>query len=140
MGDEYPMSQVPNNTFKLKRGQQSAVEQANPLLQAGEPIVIFCNDGKTRFKVGDGYTLYNDLEWTSGDSQREVMTYPNRFDFPNPPAPEYYGSVFKATNEAKLYQWNPAKFIYESLNTVNVEITMSDIEIINGGTAVDLMD
>lgn len=132
------MSTTPNHTYKLKRGQQAAIERVNPLLQAGEPIVVFCIDGKTRLKIGDGTTLYNDLDWVAGDSQREVLTYPSKYDFPNPPTPEYIDCIFKATEEAKLYQWNPTKVIYETLNTEDLEITVTDIETINGGTATDL--
>lgn len=54
------------HTYKLKRGRQDAVERANPLLLAGEPIVVYCNDGKTRMKIGNGKDYYQDLEFIGG--------------------------------------------------------------------------
>ena len=132
------MSQIANNTFKLKRGQQAAVERTNPLLQAGEPIAVFCTDGKTRLKIGDGYTLYNDLDWVAGDSQREVLTYPTFADIPKPPPTEYIDCIFKVTDTSKLYQYNPVKLIFERLDEDDVDVTVDNIEVINGGTAADL--
>lgn len=41
-------------TYQLKRGLQSVIEAKNPILAEGEPIVIFCNDGSTKLKIGDG--------------------------------------------------------------------------------------
>lgn len=54
------------HTYKLKRGKQDAVERANPLLLAGEPIVVYCNDGKTRLKIGNGRDYYLDLGFIGG--------------------------------------------------------------------------
>ena len=132
------MSQAANNTFKLKRGQQAAVERENPLLQAGEPIAVFCIDGKTRLKIGDGYSYYNELDWVAGDSQREVLTYPTYADIPKPPAIEYIDCIFKVTDTSKLYQYNPIKLVFERLDEDDVDVTVDNIEIINGGTAADL--
>ena len=50
-----------NITYKLKRGTDSALKQLNPVLQAGEPIVVFCSNGQIQLKIGDGQTPYNDL-------------------------------------------------------------------------------
>ena len=41
-------------TYQLKRGLQSVIEAKNPILAEGEPIVIFCNDGSTKLKIGEG--------------------------------------------------------------------------------------
>lgn len=55
--------------YKLKGGEEAAVERANPFLERREPIVVYCTDGKTRMKIGDGIHLYNDLQWVGGTSQ-----------------------------------------------------------------------
>lgn len=57
---------VVNHTYKLKRGKEDAVNRANPLLLAGEPIVVYCNDGKTRLKIGDGKHYYSELLFIGG--------------------------------------------------------------------------
>ena len=53
-------------TYQLKRGLQSVIEAKNPILAEGEPIVIFCNDGSTKLKIGDGKTPYVELDYISG--------------------------------------------------------------------------
>lgn len=47
-------TKIVNITYQLKRGLQSVIEAKNPILAEGEPIVIFCNDGSTKLKIGDG--------------------------------------------------------------------------------------
>lgn len=131
-------TQVINHTYKLKRGQEDAVNRANPFLEAGEPIVVYCNDGKTRLKIGDGKQLYDKLEFIGGTEQREVLTFNTHFDFPYPPQDKEQYAIYKAMNEAKLWQWNTTKFRYEPLNNVDVEVTLEDIDYISGGTALDL--
>lgn len=53
-------------TYQLKRGPQSVIESKNPILAEGEPIVIFCDDGSTRLKIGDGETPYLELAYVGG--------------------------------------------------------------------------
>ena len=53
-------------TYQLKRGLQSVIEAKNPILAEGEPIVIFCNDGSTKLKIGDGKTPYSELTYVGG--------------------------------------------------------------------------
>ena len=133
-------TQIINHTYRLKRGQQQAVERANPLLDSGEPIVVFCSDGKTRMTIGDGKHYYNELEFIGGTEKQEVLTYPTRYDFPVPPSVENFDSIFKATNEAKLWQWNSTKYKYEALDNVDVEVSLDDIDIISGGEVSDLLE
>lgn len=52
-----------DHTYQLKGGTQEAVELNNPLLARREPVVVFCNDGITRVKIGDGIHHYDELEW-----------------------------------------------------------------------------
>lgn len=132
-------TQVINHTYRLKRGKEDAINRVNPILEAGEPIVVFCKDGSTKIKIGDGVTSYLDLEFVGERGSQEVITYPTHFDFPNPPSDEQINSIFKATNEAKLWQWNDDKFRYELLNNVEVDVIVDDIDIISGGTALDLI-
>lgn len=54
---------VEEHLYKLKGGEQEAVEAANPLLERREPLVIYGKDGKTRIKIGDGKHPANDLPY-----------------------------------------------------------------------------
>lgn len=65
-------------TYQLKRGPQSVIEAKNPILAEGEPIVIFCEDGSTKLKIGDGRTPYLELDYVGGtineDSDGDVVS------------------------------------------------------------------
>lgn len=65
-------------TYQLKRGSQSVIEAKNPILAEGEPIVIFCEDGSTKLKIGDGQTPYLELDYVGGtineDSDGDVVS------------------------------------------------------------------
>lgn len=50
-----------NITYKLKRGTDVALRRVNPVLAAGEPIVVFGSEGQIQFKIGDGKTPYTEL-------------------------------------------------------------------------------
>ena len=52
--------QVIKHLYTLKRGEEEALNRVNPLLERGEPIVVFSGDA-VKLKVGDGNHLYNDL-------------------------------------------------------------------------------
>ncbi len=133
-------TQVINHEYRLKRGAQEAVERVDPLLAAGEPLVVFCTDGSTRLKIGDGKHRYSELEWVGSNSEKEVLTFSTRLEFPVPPARQYKDAIYKATNEAKLYQWNESKYKYESLDNVDVEVRIDDIDTISGGEISDLIE
>ena len=133
------MSQLVNQKFKFKRGQQLAIERVNPLLDAGEPLVVFCLDGKTRLKIGDGVTYYKDLAFIGGETETEILTYSSKLKFPNPPSKDQLYYLYKAANEATLYRWNSNKLIYEALDDYEANLTIDDIEILSGGTASSLL-
>ena len=133
------MSQSMNHKFKLKRGQQEAVERVNPVLEAGEPLAVFCKDGKTRLKIGDGVTAYKDLNFIGDDNDTEILTYPTELDFPWPPTIEQAFYLYKASNKATLYKWNPDTVKYEALDDIEVNLTIDDIDVLNGGTASTLL-
>lgn len=69
------------HTYKLKRGREDAVNRNNPLLLAGEPIVVFCNDGKTRLKIGDGKHYYDELGWIGGSGGNLDIEIDSKLDF-----------------------------------------------------------
>lgn len=129
------------HVYKLKGGQEEAVELNNPFLERREPIVVYCRDGSTRLKIGDGVHYYNELDWVKGfggEDTQEIETFPSHFDFPVPGD----GSViYRASNEATLYQWSPSKYKYEPLVNANIDfdVDISDIETIHGGNALDLL-
>ena len=133
------MSKIVNQQIKFKRGQQAVVERLNPILAAGEPLAVFCFDGKTRLKIGDGITPYLELDFIGEDTDTEILVYPTELDFPIPPESEQLYYLYKASNQATLYRWNLDIFKYEAIDTPNVEISVEDIEVINGGSADELL-
>ena len=131
--------QILEHVYRLKGGEQEAVERNNPFLERREPIVVYCKDGITRMKIGDGIHKYNELDWVKigGSDEKEIEIFNTHFDFPIP-GNEYI--VYRAVNEATLYQWDSAKYKYEPLvNVDDIDIDLSDIEMIDGGTAADLL-
>ena len=133
---------VIEHVYRLKGGEQIAVEYENPMLERREPIVVFCTDGITRMKIGDGVHKYNELDWVKvsddNSSEREIEIFTTHFEFPIPGDPNV---IYRAVNEATLYQWNNTKYKYEPLVNadVDIDIDISDIEMINGGRASDLL-
>lgn len=61
-----------NHIYKLKRGTEEAIHKLNPTLGAGEPIVVFCNDGAVRLKIGDGKTAYVDLKFLNQENDESL--------------------------------------------------------------------
>lgn len=132
------MTQVKDFIFQLKGGNEDSLLRNNPLLKRREPIVVFCNDGTTKMKIGDGVHTYRELDWLKIDggnnNVKEVEIFNTHFEFPIPGDPSI---IYRATNEATLYQWNDSQYKYEPL--VNPDIDISDIKIIDGGRASDLL-
>lgn len=54
---------IVEHIYKLKGGNQEAIERENVLLERREPLVVFCEDGKTRLKIGDGTHSSNELDY-----------------------------------------------------------------------------
>lgn len=134
--------QILEHVYKLKGGEEEAVERNNPFLERREPIVVYCKDGITRMKIGDGVHHYDELDWVKVDDNnqgtKEIELFNTHFDFPVPGDPYM---IYRAANEATLYQWNNSQYRYEPLVNadINIDIGISDIEIINGGSASDLL-
>lgn len=120
------MAEVIKTTFQLRRGYEEAWIRNNPVLAQGEPGFVI---DKNALKIGDGVTHWNDLDYVN-EQNSGVFNAETHFDFPS------IGSVnviYKAQAEKKIYQWNPEELSYELLN--EVEITIQDLEMINGGNA-----
>ena len=130
---------VIQHTYKLKGGEQEAVERNNPFLERREPCVVYCNDGITRLKIGDGVHRFNELDWVGGmggDSSAEIVTYDDHFKFPQPGDSTL---IYRAQNESVLYQWNAAYYKYEPLVSADIDVNLNDIECIDGGRASALL-
>ena len=121
--------------YRLKGGAEETLKQKNIFLERREPCVVFCADGHTRLKIGDGKLHYKDLPFV-GDAPKEyVCNFDNHFQFPN------VGSVdviYKAEKECLLYQWNPETYKYDVLGPTSSE-EGAGYDAISGGTAKDLI-
>ena len=131
------------HVYRLKGGEQAAVEYENPMLDRREPIVVYCTDGITRMKIGDGVHRYDELEWVGGegngtDYKEQIVTYDDHFKFPMPGDETI---IYRAKNESILYQWDANEYKYEPLVNadVDIDISIDDIEVINGGKASELI-
>ena len=132
------MAQVVSHVYQLKRGKVDILEERNPMLLYGEPIVAYFPDGNIKLKIGDGVHNYRELPFIGGDnSSQEICNFPTRQDFPNVGNSNF---LYKAENEATLYQWNSRKTVYELLCVDEVNVDITDIEFISGGVATDLVN
>ena len=103
-------------TCQVKRGKQEAFERKNPVLASGEPVVVWCKDGTTKLKFGNGRSKYKDLPFMNEDN---IVSKPTKDQFP---AEGKAGVIYKSEKEAKLYQWNSETHDYESLNAIGSDI------------------
>lgn len=120
------MAEVLRTTFQLRRGYEAVWKKNNPVLASGEPGFVI---DKNKLKIGDGTTVWNDLEYIGGESGG-VFNAKTHFEFPS------IGSIdmiYKAEDEKKIYQWNEDELKYEVLS--EIEITIQDIDMICGGNA-----
>ena len=69
-----------------QRGDQGQVlqeevgilEERNPMLLYGEPIVAYFPDGNIKLKIGDGVHNYRELPFIGGDnSSQEICNFPH---------------------------------------------------------------
>ena len=106
----------------LFRGGPSADwKEQNPILRYREPG--WAADTGV-LKVGDGITPWDDLLPAIGQA---VFNAETRFDFPSVGSTE---TIYKASKEGKLYQWNEETLTYNPLIEENLQIN-----IIYGGGA-----
>lgn len=145
------MSKIYNHVYKLKRGKEDVVTNVNPVLQDGEPVVVWLNDGTVNIKVGDGDSPFRELPWVG---QEWIINKSTKFDFPNVGKSNV---IYKAEDEQRLYQYNKKLHKYQLLGTTGqggapsgpitvddivnfneatthiIETTLNSIEVINGG-------
>ena len=113
-------------TIQLKRGSQKAWEKLNIVLEVGEPG--FEKD-TNRLKIGDGLTPWNDLPYQDQNNEN-VFNARTRLEFPSLGRENV---LYKASQEAKLYQWNSETMKYETL--YGSDSNPMDIDLIDGGNA-----
>lgn len=53
-----------NTRIQQKADTQSNFESANPVLLENELVIVFMTDGSIKFKVGNGISTFNQLEYT----------------------------------------------------------------------------
>ena len=111
-------------TIQLKRGSSTAWKKLNPTLAIGEPG--FEKD-TGRLKIGDGISPWNDLPYQD-ENRPEIFNAESIEFFPKEGD---VNIIYKASQTAELYQWNPINNSYELLNVGK----FSDIKLINGGNA-----
>lgn len=105
------VAEIIMHTYQFKRGTAQRWIDINPVLKSGEPGVE-TDTGK--LKIGDGFTPWIHLEYTG---QTGVYNAPTKYDFPSTGNPEV---IYKAENEAKLYQWNRSTNTYEPLTGAEI--------------------
>lgn len=65
-------TQLVNHIYRLKRGTEEAIFEANPILGPGEPVAVFCDNGVTRLKIGDGKRTYTDLPFINQENDESL--------------------------------------------------------------------
>ena len=115
-------------TIQLKRGKAEALARVNPVLAVGEPCFV---TDENRLKIGDGVTAWKDLPYFGEDNVINMQTH---YDFPSVGKDNV---IYKAESEKRLYQWNTTDLKYEIIGEVEFSGDLSDVEVINGGTAAE---
>jgi hypothetical protein len=65
-------TQIIKHVYRFKRGTEEAIFNKNPVLLAGEPLVVLCDDNIIRFKIGDGRTEYVDLPFINQENDQSL--------------------------------------------------------------------
>lgn len=121
-----------NVTYKLKRGADEALRRLNPILAAGEPIVVFCSNGQIQLKIGDGKTPYTELTLsTQIPDEASIQFKDNKITLAGFESATDLTVPFKVTED--LLQWVSLDFI--SSNTkLNYNANTGEIELctVNG--------
>lgn len=119
------MTEIIKHEYQFKRGTAAKWAELNPVLRQGEPGFAY---DQNKFKIGDGFTPWNALPYIEGANG--LVTVDPHEGFPEVGDPTV---IYRDVEGKTLYQYNMATGEYESLN--NVEIDVSSITIINGGSA-----
>lgn len=76
---------------------------------------------------------YGNLVRQAVSTSKGVFNAETHYDFPSVGDENI---IYKAQSEKLIYQWNPAELKYEKLSsTADVEVEITNIELINGGNA-----
>lgn len=65
-------TEVIQHIYKFKRGSEQKIFENDPVLLAGEPIVVLCEDDIVRLKIGDGVRSYNDLPFINQENDQSL--------------------------------------------------------------------
>lgn len=143
-----------NHIYQFKRGTAQRWIEINPILRQGEPGFEY-DTGK--LKIGDGFTPWLALPYINEGSVFNALT---RDDFPRR---GNTNTIYKASEEAALYQWNNNTQKYELLSSgeqlidelvqdvdevreemdelqdtvSDIELLLQDTIILYGGSATD---
>ena len=113
------MATVVNATIQLRRGNYEVWKRNNPILSRGEPGFVI---DRNRLKIGDGVTPWNELDWFGED----IVNAATIDDFPETGKSNV---IYKAEEEACLYQWNSAEGKYELLSVGEMVVEELKTEI-----------
>lgn len=117
------MSTTVSSILKFKRGTEARWAEVNPVLLQGEPGFVY---DQNRLKIGDGVTPWNELPYID---KTGIINFTSSSDFPAIGDPN---TLYKASNELSLYQFNSATNSYEKISDGR---GIDNITIINGGRA-----
>lgn len=114
-------------TIQFKRGTSDRWEELNLVLEAGQPGF---ETNTNRLKIGDGVTPWRDLPYLGEDNVQNFLTH---YDFPTIGRDNV---IYKAEEEALLYQWNTKELRYEKIGVADDGTgDLINIQIIHGGSA-----
>ena len=102
------MTQTQHHIYQLKRGTSQRWNEVNPILRQGEPGFEYDTG---RLKIGDGFTPWIALSYINEGSVFNTLTHN---DFPKIGE---INIIYKAQEEAALYQWNNITQGYELLSS-----------------------
>lgn len=109
------------DNIQFKRGTAARWAEVNPILAVGEPGFVY---GNNKLKIGDGVTPWNSLPYIEGATGIETYSTYDALPLIGNPS-----TLYRVTDNKKLYQYNTATGKYESLSS-----GVDNIEIIHGGT------
>ena len=104
-----------NTIFKFRRGPSSYWHSINPILAEGEPGV---ETDTLKLKIGNGFTVWNDLPYLSGLSSEPETTiiYNAILIVEELPETGNEESLYKVADTQKLYYWDANENQYICLN------------------------
>jgi hypothetical protein len=102
------MADIQTHTYQLKRGTAERWMTLNPVLRQGEPGFEY---DTLKLKIGDGFTPWGALPYINGEGS--VVNAYTHNDFPKKGSVDV---IYKAQDEAALYQWDDITNRYQLLS------------------------